>query len=336
MVYSCNYPIWVTFDISDNASVSYNIQVNGNSVYNGTISAFDTSITSVRIDISNICREYLETFYEDIIQNDFSNTVIVPVHGNVGTSINVIVYGNEPDIPVFSGTVVYDYNTDYISELNDVRYLNNPITGFVDVRQKIPVSASSVNSSGNFEYYRNGTLISSPAIPTTTQHTLYWVDVERLGVQVGDTLRFGIAGGEYSEYTVVESCPHRFVLYYVNKAGGLDAILCGGRYIESWNPDRTDVRIYADRGNRTSFGQKRINAEIDHQWQLNTLFIKKENLDKIDELIYSPKVFIHDLDKDTITSCIITDTQYQVKYTPRYDVPFYTINVKESIKQLRR
>lgn len=233
MVYSCNYPIWVTFETSESTNITYSIQVNDTTVYNGLLSAFDTTVTSVTIDVSNVIRDYLETFYEDIIQNNYSNVVSVPTHGLNGTRIDVVVYDDTPTDPQFKGTVVYDYNTDYKSELTDIRYLNNPITNYIDMRQNVPVSAACVNSNSNFEYYRNGVLVSSPAITSSLQYALYWVNVKSLDVEPGDTLRFGLKDVGYSEYNVVSQCRNRFVLYYVNKAGGLDCILCGGRYIES-------------------------------------------------------------------------------------------------------
>lgn len=353
MTYSCNYPILHTlvYDPADLSPIFYDILIGETLVHSGRVIPYDTSQTSLQVDLSNIFRRYVDVFYEDI---DLAERVAdikvyqMPEEGLIGPQRRFTVRSsnNENDGADATYDVVYDYNTDYDSELERPRYLNEPIYGFIDPRQFVFVSTSAVDDTEEAQHEaevfdRNGVrVIRSFSAFNEWESVVSKIDMlqrwEEGEIEPGYTLRASFDRGGDSVYTFVAPCPGRYALYYVNKYGGLDSLLMPGRATEGWNPTRTDVRLYNDRLSRRDWEQKRIYSEQDHTFRLNTALLTDEQAKLIDHLVYSPKVWLHDLDNDIVTSVVINTSNVDVK-EGRYNMPVvYTIEVKESQKQIRR
>lgn len=202
-------------------------------------------------------------------------------------------------------TVCYGYNTDYILDIPAGTNLNHPATGYVDPRQLIGTSTMS-NSGISVAHSR----------PTGS---------------VGTTI---IIGG--NEFTIVPECRNRYALYYVNKDGGIDYLLVHGKTTDRWDTTRIDARLYNDRTNRRTFENTRIYQDVTKSYTLNTSYINDDQAANIDHLIYSPKVWIHDLDNNTITACLIEDSAYTIKSFRNDTLVAYDINVSESQLYRRR
>lgn len=333
MALSVNMPIWHTFDNTVANQIDYDVLIGGKVIYSGVILPYNAGDRTVRFDMSVIFRSYLDTFYENIINNNVITSM--PVVDNIATIQTFIIDSamNEGGGVPVSYTVVYDYNTSYVSDIGNVRYLNDPIENLVDPRQKVFVTGYNLTGAQAYTASVNGAQTSTVTL-TSSQFQMYPIVVGDIA-DVGDTLTVAMTGANSNMYKVVAPCRNRFCLYYVNKHGGLDALLTTGRSVESWSPTQTDVRLYNDRGNRLDWEQKRINQDIEHRFTLNTGLLSNENAKKIDNLIYSPKVFIHDLEENTITSCLITNTSYTVAEHP-YDLVQYTISIKYSQKEFRK
>lgn len=336
MVYNCGYPVNHTFLTNGVGSISYDILIGTQIVYSGEILPFDPTATTVTIDISAVCRAYLETFYEDI---NFAGitSALVPVHGLKSTVITFLVSSVNntagDDVTQVPYTVIYDYNTDYIITRDDVGNRNNPLLLEADPRQYLFIGGYAATGSTSYSWAKNsgaGTTFNS--LGTRYQVLAVRLNSEGVNAQEGDTITLAQSGGlARFEYKVIKPCRNRFALYYVNKMGGLDSLLCSGRYIKRWNPDRTDVRLYDDRTSRRDFQQTRLYQEIAHRWELNTGWLDDDKAENIDELINTPKCWIHDLEQDTITSCLIVNTGYDATRFNLNDIPAqYTINVEES------
>ncbi|MCC8187331.1 MAG: lytic polysaccharide monooxygenase auxiliary activity family 9 protein [Bacteroides sp.] len=339
MVYSCNYPILHTFNAEEGDLINYTILIGDTDIYRGKIFPYSSADETVKIDISEVCREYVETFYEKLTWSGLI-TGNVPSDGLVSTALTFTIESEQN----LSGenehyTVVYDYNDNYSSNLDEIRGLNAPIDTRVDPRQRIWITGVNLTgASQNYGYRITSNTLSNYPVAGSVYQVLS-VDLSTLTLKAGDTidLVMGTLASpvETYSYTVVGSCHNRYVLYYVNKYGGMDSLLCTGRAIRSWSPARTDVKLYGDRSHSLSWKQKRISQEIDRQYELNTGLLTQEGAARIDHLIYSPKVFIHDLTNDRIATCLVTDTGYSEKQRP-YALPQYTFSVRESQKHFRR
>lgn len=202
-------------------------------------------------------------------------------------------------------TVAYGYNTDYILEIASGTNINHPTTDYVDPRQLIGTS----------------TLTDS-------------------GISVSQSNPSGAVGskitvGEY-EFEIVQECKNRYALYYVNKDGGIDYLLCHGRVNDRWSTSRIDARLYNDRTRRETFENTRIYQDVTKQYTLNTGVISDKRANNIDHLIYSPKIWIHDLENNTITACLVDDQNYSVKTFRNDTLVSYEINISESQYYRRR
>lgn len=324
MLYNVCYPIEFTLQSDGQDYKDYLISIGSDNIFSGRIYFRSDSET---IDISEVCREYMSVRYEDITYFQ-TGIQTLPTYEKTNSVITFTVSSGSTSI---NYNVIYNYNTDYILESPDSGILNNPLCFEVDERQllflsghgAIPYSYSvSGGSSGN-------------AIGTGNSIQLYQVNLNNLSLTDGQIITMTSTGVSY-QYKVINSCSNRFCIYYVNKAGGLDFMLCSGRDTENWNPARIDAKLFDDRKNRLYFQQTRIYQEIDKQYELNTGLLNYGYGLDIDELINSPKCFIHDLDNSTITSCLITDTSYRIKQLPYDTLIQYTFNVKESQKQIRK
>ncbi|MCC8188824.1 MAG: hypothetical protein LIP08_15355 [Bacteroides sp.] len=339
-MYSCNARIPHTFDVSDGAKVSYDIWIGDTQIYSGEILPFGADAT-LTIDISKQCRTYMQAYYERLSLDGIA-VRNVPIDGLFSTvqTFRVSSLSNQgANAPDVSYVVCYDYNTDYISELRNRRGLNHPLFLKADPRQRLFVSGVNYGAEKQQYGYRiNEEDLQLFTIEHSDVYHLFSVNLGVLNVSAGDsvTLIMGDANNPVQTHTylITEPCSNRYVLYYVNKAGGFDSLLCQGRTTVSWSPERTDVNLYNDISNRQDWEQKRLHQQVEKRYELNTNLLPADSLPGIDELIYSPRVFIHDLHIDTITSCLITNTSYTVKEHP-YDLPQYTIGVKESQKHIR-
>lgn len=339
MIYSCAYPILVnlsTTGITEGDPITYTIYKDNSKVYQGRVFPESSNQNTIQIDISPVCRETLGVFYETIaFDNTITNVKPLPALNNI-SSIGVFEVRNEGGTSVIdTRTVFYNYNTDYISEYSDIGYLNEPILQDADPRQYLTLTAYNTTGANTFSYQINrNTAINVPGT-FVKAFEVFALDLSQLSLSPHDTLTI-TANGESFVYHITYECRNRFVLYYVNKYGGLDSLLCQGKRVESFSATRTDVRLYDNRLSRKDFQATRINQDIDKSYQLNTGLLDDEGASRIDNLIYSPKVWIQDLDKGTITSCLIDDNNYSVKTFRNDRLITYQINVTESQQYIRK
>ncbi|MCD8165475.1 MAG: hypothetical protein LUE93_04725, partial [Bacteroides sp.] len=245
--------------------VDYNLYLKEELIYTGRVYFKSEEENSIRIDISDICREYLETFYEHIERASTTSATSVPESGKLTTIgiFDVNSTGGNGSYPV-----IYDYNTDYESDLPNSGSLNDPILEEADPRQMIYISGYNYSGTTSFSYSIEEGSSGSNSL-TSNLFNLYQINLDNLTAPVGSTLTTTCNGTEHT-YKIVPSCKNRFVLYYVNKYGGLDSLLCGGRSIESFNAQQTDIHIYPDKSDSRNWGEKRVHQEIEKQYQLNT------------------------------------------------------------------
>lgn len=201
--------------------------------------------------------------------------------------------------------VCYNYNENYIFDISTGMVLNHPTSNYVDPRQYI--GTSSLSSTG---------IVISHSKPSGS---------------VGSTITIG----GYS-FKVVPECQNRYALYYVNKEGGLDYLLCHGKTVDKYSSDKTEVLLYADHKDRRQFSNRVIHQEVSKSYELNTGFITDERSENMHHLIVSPKIWIHDLDLNTITSCTINENSVSIKNYNNDRTYSYTFNVTESQEYIRK
>lgn len=289
-MYCSGYPIIHTVNTDSTGKGEYKIELDGDEIYSGVVYSKDNNAGSVEVDLSPIFRQFL-----DVNLEDFAN-----LSGTADKAVKTF------SVDGASYEVCYNYNTEYILEMNAGDNLNLPVAVYVDPRQYI---GTSVLGSGGI-IVSHSKPVGSPGAKITL--------------------------GGY-EYIISNPCRNRFAIYYVNNIGGLDYLLAAGRTIEKYSSEKIDGKLYADMSNRLAFSSTRINQFITRGYQLNTgLILSDERMSRINNLTHSPKIWVHDLEKDTITACLCSDSSVTVRNYRNDKIVGYDINLVESKQYIRK
>lgn len=287
-MYCCGYPIKHTVSVDESGRGEYEVTLNGEVVYEGVVQTPNGGAGEVEVDLSDIFSEYLDTNFEDFDNLSGTSDKAVKTFSVDGTSYQV----------------AYNYNTDYVLEIENGAVVNFPVTYDVDPRMYIGQS-----------------IMSDSGISATHN---------RMSGSPGTIIKIG----NY-DFRLTKECKNRYALYYVNEYGGIDYLLCSGKVVDKYNTKRTEAKLYADMSDRKTFSTKRIYQDVSKRYELNTGWMQDDRAANIHHLIYSPKIWIHSLETDTITACNIDDTAYTIRNYKNDKLLNYTINLTES-KTLKR
>lgn len=318
---SPNYPIIHTFSGGSVATpMPYSILIGTTVIYTGKVYSPDGS--EVSVDIAPITREYLEVFAEDLpLKSEFTSGF---------PSNNLIASRNTFTVQSDFGSAAYDvgynYNKEWVSELGDSLNLNLPIQTDIDPRQFIGLSAFGMTT---FEYSINDGPSQVISVTSPSAYASFQRRVSSLSSTPGDKITLSNNGVSHN-FKVVPECSNTYSLIYVNSLGGLDYLLVRGKASRSYSVARYDSRDYMMNSDSLQFEQRRIHSDIHQHYDLNTGMILPLGLKNISELIYSPKVWIHDIESDDIRA-VIVDTNSVSELTERWDRPHsYSFRVQDS------
>ncbi len=261
-----------------------------------------------------------------------NGSIIRYVPGSSATYIEDIgavnTYTTVPDTG--EHVIAYDYNTDYISELGDYKICNDPIRYEVYPGQPVCLTVYDEVCS------RSKTLTTSTGeFDTSSLRSLdFWAvaggeDTFTMSAQVGDeTLSV--------EYKVVSGC-FKYILFYVNKQGGMDHLIMKGNYQQTHQSSQFDINTNYDRTYPDQFQNTRIQNTAERRLALNTGFMSDEESSRIDNLFLSPRVWVYDIETEQKRAVLISDTSFQTKkYRDGSSAINYTVNVIQSQDVIRR
>ncbi len=333
MIYSVNYPIIYELPTPVVGRL-YEYRINYGTTEDLFVGRVIGNGGGTQIDISRILQKFTDVCYYDKIyslQDVMYFNTLNDEHNNSYFSVIVIDMNTGVRTPF---DVMYNYNTDYINQYPYTLLLNDPITNKVDRRQRINLSSFGLADQS---YLINGVEQGTGTVEINSFGNIN-LNIDSLNVVNGDTITLK-AGYLSYDYKVVEGCSD-YVIHYVNKLGGLDSLICEGKSIINRQAQYTDVllntiNIYHSRQIRNDFDNTRLQAYITKSYQLNTPILTLEESKKMDNLIFSPKVWIEDLNTKTITACLVRDTQITGKWK-RDGIIQYQINLEESQLEYRR
>lgn len=133
-----------------------------------------------------------------------------------------------------------------------------------------------------------------------------------------------------------EDCNKRYVLYYNNLYAGWDALLFSGKYSRSDKLNRSTAK-HATPNTSGQHYAKQWNINVTESWKLKSDYLDEEGCRRMENVVTSNLVFLHDLDTDIIYPVNVTDTSYTEKN--KYDKRrqrFYEINVTRAIDMNRK
>ena len=133
-----------------------------------------------------------------------------------------------------------------------------------------------------------------------------------------------------------EDCNKRYVLYYNNLYAGWDALLFSGKYTRSEKLNRSTAK-HAIPNTSGQHYSRQWNINVTESWRLKTDYLDEEGCRRMENVLTSNLVFLHDLDTDIIYPVNVTDTSYTEKN--KYDKRrqrYYEINVERAIDMNRK
>lgn len=240
-------------------------------------------------------------------------------------------------------TLAYDYNTIYQSQIGDFRINNDPILNEVVRRQLLPISFydKQCNRSKSISFNNNGQQMASGSSSGRSAHV--WSELSLEGLSIGDIITASVTitdGGEQQtgpSYRVIDDCKVRYVVYYVNKLGGIDTLPIKGNTVESFTNSQFSIDHEYDRGNPEDHQYKVIQNTALRRWQMNTGLLTNREAQKIDHLLLTPKCWVHDLNEEIIYSARIYDTGFSVKkFVDNVQFANYTFNIEQAQDIIRR
>lgn len=346
MVYSSSYPILVTIPPSDpNIALRYSVSayiypgiITATRIFDGAVFPIDSTSNTV-IDIAPIVRKYLNTWYEK------SNFLVVS--GEMGVYNNqAMVLEAYVDVVTPSGTlssnytVKYDYNIDYVSQLDDNGITNDLIDSSATPNQIITLTNYIANIAiGSTTWTitnQNGTIIyaGDPVAGIGGINTPIWLG--SLRVSPGETLTVTNLNGGSFTIEIIPECRNWWTLYYVNKKGGLDWLPVHGLPVESYSTTRTQGRFSHTGVIRQDFENVILSQDIVREYDLTTRQLDKDSANKLDNALFTPKAWIFNPETGSTTSVIPTVRSYDIKTYPRENDLGYTFRVRESQNYYRR
>lgn len=145
----------------------------------------------------------------------------------------------------------------------------------------------------------------------------------------------GIVRNKFNNTNKPNTCG-KYALYYLNNNGGWDSLLLNNKISKTKNIKYYTTEKYA-RNLNSDFEQYRYISELQNSYEIHTGFVTDEQSTNIAEnLITSNEVYFHDLINNIVYAVLITDTSVKYKYyNDSLELPYYTINIKESQIQLK-
>ena len=201
---------------------------------------------------------------------------------------------------------------------------------------------------------KDGNRIKNVALSHEYDYRFHWL----VEVVENDTRNGEIAGAKHSPtvgtdtqyphtfhiedfFHVVESCA-RYCLYYVNSYGGWDWLLILGKSIETDAAARTTIERRSPSalaaGNVRARGVEVIQAEVTKHLELHTHYLTDFQAARMHNLLNSPDVWVHDLEKNTIYPAVIRDGDCVHKTYKNQDhhLVSYQIDLDYAVTEMRR
>lgn len=339
-------PIWkdtyLNLDDYGNGYVDYLIKVGEGDemkpIYKGR--CYRNSNYQCVIKLNEICRDYLvDNFTLLDTQTWIENTT-----GSIQFSIYRTFGLNEVLDSKMTFWNDWSYQ-DYVGSA--AHYLSDPIQDYVDRRQYFVFTALFESGEVNVQYEGNinNTTTFDGIVKTYID---YLPNVDLYGDYNFDfnsdflvyryrpvDIDYTIDYNGYRTFRVKDTCC-KYCLYYLNARGGWDWLLINGVDTKTNTYTR---QTYNQNYNNTQyeFGKVNYRNDIKETWTLNTEYLTDAQSEKMSNLFGSIKVFLHNLEDNTIIPVVITNSSQTVKTFRNQGRKLYnyTISVENSQSKIR-
>lgn len=260
------------------------------------------------------------------------------------------------EVTIFNGRAYKYPNADNIEiKLNKIfeNYLTNSLTNTIsklDLNSNIDYNNRNYESCKRFMIYDRDTseLIKEYRVLYDWSYTYKWRGEEEVLSKPIDNnfayrqLHFNTTVSKlgivtnYITNTINNDCGD-YALYYLNSFGGWDSLLLNNKVNKSKSINSYTTEKYI-RNLNVDFEQYRYISELQNSYDVNTNLLTDEQATNIvDNLFTSNEVYLHNLNTDIINAVLITNNKVSYKrYSDNLELPYFTINIKESQIQLKR
>lgn len=304
-----DFPIWKDTDItieSSNEYVDYKFYNGAECLYTGRAFIFDGKAT---IRVNEVLRDFVISKL-DFTSVDASEN-IKPLQNSSYYQFTMKIsfddFDTEEDYLLLRTWYDYSYNEE--KEIN----LSNPISNILDSRQYLlfTVMSDYLNHPLNIEtlYYQQAT---GPVRPpqrlnfTLSNETMTFV--KKLNVMSDEITRRYIINDYMFE---VKNTCYPYAVYYLNKKGGYESMLFNRTMLQTDNLKFNTITNKVA-NTSTDFSKRIYHETITERFNLHSEFLTDEQAEKMTEMFGSPQIWLHDLEKDKVIPCIVSDTN--VKY----------------------
>lgn len=282
----------------------------------------------------------IEIWKDNIIDYGTSNDseeYKIYIDGNLEYSGKAYKMPNEDSIKVNPNRIVenYLYATVDFDKIKSGTSRFSETTQFKAVTVKIGVDKFNFKAINNWSYDLNYGLDNFNFPPSTKADARQFCPITKLANGILFTTWAKLKDSTiYTE--APEDCNKRYVLYYNNLYAGWDALLFSGKYSRADKLNRSTAK-HATPNTSGKHYAKQWNINVTETWKLKSDYLDEEGCRRMENVVTSNLVFLHDLDTDIIYPVNVTDTSYTEKN--KYDKRrqrFYEINVERAIDMNRK
>lgn len=142
--------------------------------------------------------------------------------------------------------------------------------------------------------------------------------------------------GQPITYDITEDDCIFGTLYWVNRKGGRSQMILTRGYQEYFENNSTRYDSSYDRTTPNSFETKTINNMVTRRWTVYSPPLDDLQSQRMSDLFTSPKVWLHNHQDGKIYAVYITDSQVRIQHRPGDQNLYYTINIRQAQKHIRR
>ena len=332
-------PIVATFWQDDYELYDYTIELDGRELFTGRLDIdYDRAMD---VDISTVIRDFVEWDPKTLFDSERIDT-----KETVSRLYNFKVVSEGYADQIYN--VMYNYNTDYRNELQHYGLLNIPISNVQSRRSPFFITyynfteddiTITINDKDNKVIWST---IAKPSKDIICERIAqpfrkfeagkYYIDLQN---------KNGFLSRSFFEFVddfcdIMSSKRRNVTIYYQNTLGGIDSLMMVGKEERS----RRGETVSFNKKNTYQLKQNHtrtvINTNIEKIWNLNTGILFDSESTDIDELIFSPRIWLFDETLKSFVSVYLNKQNVKIKNFANDKRVSYTMEFIEDKKYIRR
>lgn len=334
-------PIWKDkfCNLGAVASQYFRIRVSSTTIYQGRAYRA-TSSGNLYIRINDICADYMAQKVPVLNPSSaaggmfpVSFTVQKSSNGSSWTTVETVDFNDD-----------WSYDNSFDPSTNGMSF---PITGRIDLRQKIVQTRYASSSVTVYSRYGGTSRIESLTPLTSTDFSAFYNAVAAAGkgrLEYWCNTHATYNGKTLTEvqmgtvtYKVTKACP-RYCLYYKNPFGGYDHLLLEGAVILKRANSRETFK--ADYNNGLGMREEwDFMNETTASYEVNTGYLTEDESSRMPYLLDSPDVYLCDLENATVfIPVVIATDSYSYQSANRFGMKMrnHTFEVKVAQNTYKR